>query len=143
MADYEHQVGDKRKIDCPQETPSTGFSAPVISQSVALMAKAKAQEMVDRLLMGKRARVDQEVDGNGGQNIKYLQQQSGCARIQVVQDHGSADPYCMTKQVELTGSSEQIDRAQQLINDVIAQADAGGGLALLYRQVWQGRSKCR
>ncbi|POO03055.1 Polyribonucleotide nucleotidyltransferase [Trema orientale] len=61
--------------------------------------------------------------GKGGETIKYLQSQSG-AKIQITRD-SEADPYSQTRDVELTGTSEQISRAEQLVNDVIAQTDTG------------------
>jgi far upstream element-binding protein len=69
--------------------------------------------------------------GKAGETIKYLQHQSG-AKIQVTRDTDS-DPSSLTRQVELTGSMEQINRAEQLINDVIAEADAGGSVTLVAR----------
>lgn len=57
--------------------------------------------------------------GKGGETIKYLQHQSG-AKIQITKD-SEADPYSLTRDVELMGTSEQISRAEQLINDVISQ----------------------
>ncbi|BBN04805.1 far upstream element-binding protein [Marchantia polymorpha subsp. ruderalis] len=72
------------------------------------------------------------VIGKGGETIKYLQHQSG-ARIQVARDADS-DPRAPTRQVELMGSPDQINRAEQLIKDVIAeQAAAGGSGALVAR----------
>ncbi|XP_042494352.1 far upstream element-binding protein 2-like [Macadamia integrifolia] len=62
--------------------------------------------------------------GKGGDTIKYLQLQSG-ARIQVTKDT-EADPYAQTRNVELTGTAEQISRAEQLIKDVLAETDTGG-----------------
>ncbi|XP_042507807.1 far upstream element-binding protein 2-like [Macadamia integrifolia] len=62
--------------------------------------------------------------GKGGETIKYLQLQSG-ARIQVTKDT-EADPYAETRLVELSGTPEQISRAEQLIKDVLAETDAGG-----------------
>ncbi len=59
------------------------------------------------------------VIGKGGETIKYLQHQSG-ARIQVARDADS-DPRLSTRQVELTGTPEQINRAEQLVKDVIAE----------------------
>ncbi|KAM6559115.1 hypothetical protein CsatA_028354 [Cannabis sativa] len=61
--------------------------------------------------------------GKGGETIKYLQSQSG-AKIQITRD-SEADPYSLSRDVELTGTSEQISRAEQLINDVISQTDTG------------------
>lgn len=61
--------------------------------------------------------------GKGGETIKYLQLQSG-AKIQITKD-AEADPYSLTRDVELMGTSEQISRAEQLIKDVIAETDTG------------------
>ncbi|XP_059657083.1 uncharacterized protein LOC132303716 [Cornus florida] len=62
--------------------------------------------------------------GKSGETIKYLQLQSG-AKIQVTRDM-DADPNSLTRMVELTGTQEQIDKAEQFINDVLAEAEAGG-----------------
>ena len=51
--------------------------------------------------------------GKGGETIKYLQLQSG-AKIQITKD-AEADPYSVSRDVELTGTSEQVSRAEQLI----------------------------
>lgn len=63
------------------------------------------------------------VIGKGGETIKYIQQQSG-ARIQITRD-ADHNPNLPVRMVELMGSPEQISRAEQLIHDVIAEADAG------------------
>lgn len=57
--------------------------------------------------------------GKGGENIKNLQLQSG-AKIQVTRDM-DADPHSQTRMVELIGNSEQINKAEQLINEVLAE----------------------
>ncbi|KAL0323770.1 UNVERIFIED_CONTAM: Far upstream element-binding protein 2 [Sesamum calycinum] len=62
--------------------------------------------------------------GKGGETIKYLQLQSG-AKIQVTRDM-DADPNSATRGVELMGTPDQIAKAEQLINDVLSEADAGG-----------------
>ncbi|XAR70807.1 hypothetical protein NMG60_11027809 [Bertholletia excelsa] len=62
--------------------------------------------------------------GKGGETIKYLQLQSG-ARIQVTRDM-DADPNSPTRMVELMGTPDQIAKAEQLIQDVLAEAEAGG-----------------
>lgn len=69
--------------------------------------------------------------GKAGETIKYLQHQSG-ARIQVTRD-ADHDPHASTRQVELMGTPEQISRAEQLIKDVLAEADAGGSTAIVSR----------
>ncbi|KAK4756587.1 hypothetical protein SAY87_006714 [Trapa incisa] len=62
--------------------------------------------------------------GKGGETIKYLQNQSG-AKIQVTRD-ADADPHAPTRMVELMGTVEQIARADQLIKEVLSEAEAGG-----------------
>ncbi|KAK8938916.1 hypothetical protein KSP39_PZI011141 [Platanthera zijinensis] len=62
--------------------------------------------------------------GKSGETIKYLQVQSG-ARIQVTRDM-DADPNSQSRPVELVGTPEQISKAEQLINDVLAEAEVGG-----------------
>ncbi|KAF5797829.1 putative K domain-containing protein [Helianthus annuus] len=62
--------------------------------------------------------------GKGGETIKYLQLQSG-AKIQVTRDMDH-DPQSLTRAVELTGTSEAIAKAEQLIKDVLAEAESGG-----------------
>lgn len=57
--------------------------------------------------------------GKAGETIKYLQLQSG-AKIQVTRDM-DADPNSLTRTVELVGTSEQISKAEQLINDVLTE----------------------
>lgn len=57
--------------------------------------------------------------GKSGDTIKYLQLQSG-AKIQVTRDM-DADPNASTRAVDITGTPEQIARAEQLINDVLAE----------------------
>ncbi|KAL9230378.1 hypothetical protein vseg_005740 [Gypsophila vaccaria] len=62
--------------------------------------------------------------GKAGETIKYLQNQSG-ARIQITRD-SEHDPNATNREVELMGTQDQIARAEQLIHDVIAEADTGG-----------------
>ncbi|XP_052209391.1 uncharacterized protein LOC127812886 isoform X2 [Diospyros lotus] len=62
--------------------------------------------------------------GKAGETIKYLQHQSG-AKIQVTRDM-DADPNSPTRTVELMGTPDQITKAEQLIQDVLSEAEAGG-----------------
>ncbi|XP_052210972.1 uncharacterized protein LOC127813897 [Diospyros lotus] len=62
--------------------------------------------------------------GKSGETIKYLQLQSG-AKIQVTRDM-DADPNSPTRMVELMGTPDQIAKAEQLIHDVLAEAETGG-----------------
>ncbi|WVZ11377.1 hypothetical protein V8G54_015907 [Vigna mungo] len=69
--------------------------------------------------------------GKAGDTIRYLQYNSG-AKIQITRD-ADADPHCATRSVELIGSLESIDKAEKLMNAVIAEADAGGSPSLVAR----------
>ncbi|KAK4354802.1 hypothetical protein RND71_026996 [Anisodus tanguticus] len=62
--------------------------------------------------------------GKGGETIKYLQLQSG-AKIQVTRDM-DADPNSPNRAVELVGTPDQIAKAEQLITEVLSEADSGG-----------------
>ncbi|KAE8664385.1 hypothetical protein F3Y22_tig00112800pilonHSYRG00099 [Hibiscus syriacus] len=77
--------------------------------------------------------------GKAGETIKYLQLQSG-AKIQVQRDT-DADPNSMTRPVELVGTAEQIAKAEQLINDVLAEAEAGGSGMVSRRMTGQAGSE--
>ncbi|KAK9141934.1 hypothetical protein Syun_011334 [Stephania yunnanensis] len=74
--------------------------------------------------------------GKSGETIKYLQVQSG-AKIQVTRDV-DADINSTTRMVELMGTSEQISKAEQLINGVLSQAEAGGSNLVSRRFSGQG-----
>ncbi|KAK9102210.1 hypothetical protein Sjap_019464 [Stephania japonica] len=74
--------------------------------------------------------------GKSGETIKYLQVQSG-AKIQVTRDV-DADINSTTRTVELMGTSEQISKAEQLINGVLSQAEAGGSNLVSRRFSGQG-----
>ncbi|KAI3512978.1 hypothetical protein L1887_20301 [Cichorium endivia] len=69
--------------------------------------------------------------GKGGDTIRTLQYSSG-ARIQITRD-SEADPDSLTRPVELIGSLENINKAERLIKDVIAEAEAGGSPSLVAR----------
>ncbi|XP_022001756.1 far upstream element-binding protein 2 [Helianthus annuus] len=62
--------------------------------------------------------------GKAGETIKYLQMQSG-AKIQITRDM-DADPHSQTRDVEITGTADSIAKAEQLIKDVLAEAESGG-----------------
>ncbi|KAE8658075.1 hypothetical protein F3Y22_tig00116975pilonHSYRG00173 [Hibiscus syriacus] len=77
--------------------------------------------------------------GKAGETIKYLQLQSG-AKIQVQRDL-DADPNSMNRPVELVGTAEQISKAEQLINDVLVEAEAGGSGMVSRRMTGQAGSE--
>lgn len=57
--------------------------------------------------------------GKAGDTIRYLQYNSG-AKIQIMRD-AEADPNRLTRPVEIIGTSENIKKAEELINAVIAE----------------------
>ncbi|KAH7441176.1 hypothetical protein KP509_03G027700 [Ceratopteris richardii] len=67
------------------------------------------------------------VIGKGGDTIKQIQLQSG-ARVQITKDMDH-NPNLPFRTVELMGTPEQIERAETLIHDLIADADAGAANA--------------
>ncbi|KAL1533934.1 far upstream element-binding protein 2-like [Salvia divinorum] len=69
--------------------------------------------------------------GKAGDTIRSLQDNSG-AKIQIVRD-ADADPRAVSRPLELVGTLESINRAERLIKDVIAEADAGGSPSLVAR----------
>ncbi|KAE9606523.1 putative K domain-containing protein [Lupinus albus] len=69
--------------------------------------------------------------GKAGDTIRYLQYNSG-AKIQITRDADAA-PHSATRLVELIGSLGSIEKAEKLINAVVAEADAGGSPALVAR----------
>ncbi|XP_054818423.1 glutenin, high molecular weight subunit DX5 isoform X1 [Prosopis cineraria] len=77
--------------------------------------------------------------GKGGETIKYLQTQSG-AKIQVTRDM-DADPNSPTRMVELMGTPDQIATAEKLINEVLAEAEAGGSGIVARRLTGQAGSE--
>lgn len=71
--------------------------------------------------------------GKNGDTIRYLQYNSG-VKIQIVRD-AEADLSSATRPVELTGTKENISKAENLIRDVIAEADAGGSPSLVAKGI--------
>ncbi|KAI8571199.1 hypothetical protein RHMOL_Rhmol01G0100400 [Rhododendron molle] len=134
----------------------TGFSAPPDSYNSVL--PLGAQEIAARFVNtaeAKRPRVDNNgvkvgagvsipmisttlgmIIGKGGKTIRYLQLQSG-AKIQVTWGL-EWDPYSPTRPVELMGTSYQMAKAEQLIQDVLAEAESGGSV-IVSRRVTLGQ----
>ncbi|KAK9109961.1 hypothetical protein Sjap_018021 [Stephania japonica] len=67
--------------------------------------------------------------GKAGETIRLLQFSSG-AKIQITRD-SEADSYSSTRSVEIIGTLESINKAEKLIKDVIAEAEAGGSPSLV------------
>lgn len=58
--------------------------------------------------------------GRGGDKIKELQERSG-ARIQVQRD-SEAEPSAKDRQVSMFGTKEEVERAQQMVAEIIREA---------------------
>ncbi|KAL3650762.1 hypothetical protein CASFOL_007165 [Castilleja foliolosa] len=96
--------------------PGLGLSGPPPSASYGYSSSSKKIEIPN-------GRVG-VIIGKGGETIKYLQQQSG-AKIQVTRDTDS-DPNSATRAVDLMGTPDQIAKAEQMISDVLSEAETGG-----------------
>ncbi|KAG9455604.1 hypothetical protein H6P81_000112 [Aristolochia fimbriata] len=99
-------------------------SAPATEQSEELTQQTSRKIEVPNNKVGV-------LIGKAGDTIRLLQYNSG-AKIQITRD-AEADPYAVSRPVELIGSLESITKAEQLIKDVIAEADAGGSPSLVAR----------
>ncbi|CAH8371644.1 unnamed protein product [Eruca vesicaria subsp. sativa] len=69
--------------------------------------------------------------GKGGEMVRNLQLSSG-AKIQIRRD-SEADPNSALRPVEIIGNLASIEKAEKLINEVIAQSEVGGVPALFVR----------
>ncbi|CAN6928726.1 unnamed protein product, partial [Brassica oleracea] len=69
--------------------------------------------------------------GKGGEMVRNLQLSSG-AKIQIRRD-SEADPNAALRPVEIIGNLASIEKAEKLINEVIAQSEGGGVPALFVR----------
>ncbi|KAJ9183554.1 hypothetical protein P3X46_007393 [Hevea brasiliensis] len=123
-----------------------GFSsAPNDMKSLSNSAPSAIPVSYGSYLSGSSKKIDIPngrvgvIIGKGGETIKYLQIQSG-AKIQVTRDM-DADPNSPTRMVELMGTPEQIAKAEQLINEVLAEAEAGGSGTVSKRFTGQGGSE--
>ncbi|KAK9065557.1 hypothetical protein SSX86_014958 [Deinandra increscens subsp. villosa] len=93
-----------------------GYAAPSMSSAYGYSNSNKKIEIPN----GKVG----VIIGKAGETIKYLQLQSG-AKIQITRDM-DADPHSLTRDVEISGSADAIAKAEQLIKDVLAEAESGG-----------------
>ncbi|XP_039853246.1 far upstream element-binding protein 1-like isoform X2 [Panicum virgatum] len=76
--------------------------------------------------------------GKAGETIRNLQTSSG-AKVQITKDV-DADSNALTRSVELVGTLASVDKAEQLIKSVIAEAEAGGSPALIATGFGSGQS---
>ena len=76
--------------------------------------------------------------GKAGDTIRYWQYNSG-AKIQIMRD-AEADPNRLTRPVEIIGTSENIKKAEELINAVIAEVYFFNIFFFLSRSMYYFRS---
>ncbi|KAK6116732.1 hypothetical protein DH2020_049552 [Rehmannia glutinosa] len=100
-----------------------------------LVHSAERQSGSDRQILSRKMEVPNDkvgvLIGKAGDTIRSLQDNSG-AKIQIMRD-ADADPRSTTRPLELVGTLEDINKAERLIKDVIAEADAGGSPSLVAR----------
>ncbi|CAA0809836.1 KH domain-containing protein [Striga hermonthica] len=112
--------------DEPSELPREG-DVPVYS--------AERQSGSGRQILSRKMEVPNDkvgvLIGKAGETICSLQDNSG-AKIQIMRD-ADADPRSTTRPVEVVGTLEDINKAEKLIKDVIAEANAGGSPSLVAR----------
>ncbi|PIA44247.1 hypothetical protein AQUCO_01700090v1 [Aquilegia coerulea] len=104
----------------PQEGDLTSSQQESMSETQSVSRKMEVPNNKVGVLIGK-----------SGDTIRFLQLNSG-AKIQITRD-AEADRYSATRPVELIGTLENINKAEKLIKDVIAEADAGGSPSLVAR----------
>ncbi|CAH8341853.1 unnamed protein product [Eruca vesicaria subsp. sativa] len=112
-----YDYGDKGFSSYPSDVRSN--AAPPSSIPVSYGSFTATTKKID--IPNMRVGV---IIGKGGETIKSLQLQSG-AKIQVTRDM-DADPNAATRTVDLTGTQDQISRAEELINEVLQEAETGG-----------------
>ncbi|CAL0322539.1 unnamed protein product [Lupinus luteus] len=122
--------------------PDSGFDSidvkaqypiPTITPAVSYGHQGAASKKID--IPNGRVGV---IIGKGGETIKYLQLQSG-AKIQITRD-GDADPNSPTRMVEIMGTPDAIAVAEKLIDEVLAEAEAGGSGVVTRRLTGQAGS---
>ncbi|KAL5982855.1 hypothetical protein ACLOJK_016933 [Asimina triloba] len=122
-----------KELAVPQQENLPPPEQPVLSQEENLAPEADLSQQ-DLQTTHKIEVPNNKVGvliGKAGDTIRFLQFNSG-ARIQITRD-ADADPYSSTRPVELIGTVESINKAEKLIKDVIAEADAGGSPSLVAR----------
>ncbi|XXG60592.1 hypothetical protein AAC387_Pa04g2456 [Persea americana] len=127
----QHESGVPQQVDLP----TSNIQQPVLGVIQQVSLPPEQPKLDDLQPVSRKIEVPNNkvgvLIGKAGDTIRLLQYNSG-ARIQITRD-SDADPYSSTRPVELIGTLENINKAEQLIKDVIAEADAGGSPALVAR----------
>ncbi|XP_078433359.1 KH domain-containing protein [Wolffia australiana] len=107
----------------------------VVSESEIAQPSDLPQQATDGQPVTRRIEVPNNkvgvLIGKAGETIKFLQFNTG-AKIQIMRD-AEVDLNAPSRPVELVGTLESIDKAEKLIKEVMAEADAGGSPALVAR----------
>jgi len=125
-----------------------GTAAPAPDSQVGSDEKPLEVASEDsRKLMQKAQEISRKIEvpnskvgvliGKAGETIRNLQTSSG-AQIQITKD-ADVDSNAVTRSVELVGKLGSVDKAEQLIKSVIAEAEAGGSPALIARGFGSGQ----
>ncbi|KAL5659817.1 hypothetical protein ACJX0J_026942, partial [Zea mays] len=117
-------VSDEKPLEAAAEAPQQEGDA------------ATAVQEISRKIEVPNSKVG-VVIGKAGETIRNLQISSG-AKIQITKDI-EADSNALTRPVELVGTPGSVDKAEQLIKSVIAEAEAGGSPALIARGFGSGQ----
>lgn len=125
-------------VESSQEQQSGGAEHQEPSAEVAQLADVYSEEQrpeAETQTVSRKMEVPNNkvgvLIGKHGETIRFLQINSG-AKIQITRD-AEADPNSITRPAELIGTLENINKAEKLIKDVIAEADAGGSPSLVAR----------
>ncbi|KAL9432380.1 hypothetical protein AB3S75_027417 [Citrus x aurantiifolia] len=120
-----------------EETVKEGESVIVDPQQSVENSKSDDPSSTDDSTISRKIVVPNDkvgvLIGKAGDTIRYLQYNSG-AKIQITR-YVDADPHAATRPVEIIGTLSNIDKAEKLINAIIAEADAGGSPSLVARGV--------
>ncbi|KFK45092.1 hypothetical protein AALP_AA1G342600 [Arabis alpina] len=131
-ADHQKETGDESK-----EVNGGGSHEENGDESKEVSGGGSHNEVDDTQTTTRRIDVPSSkvgtLIGKGGEMVRYLQINSG-AKIQIRRD-SEADPNSALRPVEIIGNAASIEKAEKLINTVIAEAEAGGVPALLARGV--------
>ncbi|EXB75634.1 Far upstream element-binding protein 3 [Morus notabilis] len=130
------QPSVQKSVDA--EEPSNEETQPHSSEGHQQVEDPSAQQdqpTSDNVTITRRVEVPNNkvgvLIGKAGDTIRYLQYNSG-AKIQITRDV-EADPNAATRPVEISGTLDNINKAERLISAVIAEADAGGSPSLVAR----------
>ncbi|KAG0522151.1 hypothetical protein BDA96_07G012100 [Sorghum bicolor] len=128
-------ASDEKPLEAAAEAPQQEGDAATEAPQQEGDAATDAQD-ISRKIEVPNSKVGVLI-GKSGETIRNLQSSSG-AQIQITKD-ADVDPNTLTRSVELVGTLGSVDKAEQLIKCVIAEAEAGGSPALIARGFGSGQ----